>query len=99
MRGRDSLLRRLSESARKKHYAADVFHSGARQFTVEAIAQNDYTVPDGLVCRERRYAERRKDKRIFGQCLSAWPLAQTDIGLEQKVIHTTCHNPSHPEHY
>ena len=66
MRGRDSLLRRLSESARKRHYAADIFDSRARQFAVEAIAQNDNTVPDGLVCRECRYAECRKDKRIFG---------------------------------
>jgi hypothetical protein len=80
-------------------YAADVFHSGARQFATEAIAQNDNTVPDGLVCRERRYAERRKDKRIFGKCLTALPFAQPDIGLEQKVIHATCRNPSHLEHY
>jgi hypothetical protein len=47
-------------------YVKDTLRSDARQFATEAIAQNDNTVPDGLVGGERRYAERCKDKGVFG---------------------------------
>ena len=36
---------------------------GARQIVVEAVAQNYNTIPDGLIGRERRKAERCEDKR------------------------------------
>lgn len=60
-------LTRSSASARKEMlYVKDTLRSDARQFATEAIAQNDNTVPDGLVGGERRYAERCKDKGVFG---------------------------------
>ena len=40
--------------------------SDARQFTTEAVAQNDNTVADGLIGGERRQAERCEDQGVFG---------------------------------
>jgi len=51
---------------RKSHVTLRLVRSDTRQFATEAIAQNDDTVPDGLVGRERRYAKRCEDKGIFG---------------------------------
>ena len=63
--------------------------SGTRQVAAEAVAENDHAVSNGLVRRKRGYAERCKDKRIFGERLTASSFAQFDVDLELEIVHVS----------
>jgi hypothetical protein len=56
---------------------------------------NNRALPQGFVCRECRYGERRKDESVLGKCLAARAFANPNMGPAYVVVQTK-HRDSSP---